>query len=456
MAKEKTVYKCSQCSKTHPRWSGQCESCKEWNTLVETTLQISTSLATSKVAHKAGHFSVQLEKPSQNTNIKKTRISTGLEEFDRVLGGGFFPGSLSLLTGDPGVGKSTICLHVLINIAKNMPEKKIILISGEESVMQISDRIFRICKKIPENLFLISDGIWEHILPLIPKEETGFLLFDSIQTIATLDISSASGSITQSVAIVERIMLLAKEYTIPTLLIGHVTKTGEMAGPQTMAHLVDSVLSLEAEGISEYRMLRSKKNRFGSVSEIGIFEMKEEGITEVKNPSQNFLSGRLENAIGSAIFPSLEGSRSYLMEIQALTKYTSFGYPKRSTSGFDLNRLSIILAVIGRFTEIKLENEDVFVNIAGGLKTSEPACDLAVISAIISSKKKIALDPKCIFLGEVGLSGEIRMISHLEKRINEAKKMGFTKAFIPKGVQENFSIPCIEIRSIQDLEKQIH
>lgn len=458
MAKEKTVYECSSCGKTHLRWSGQCEGCKEWNTLIEKK-EVSVSVSSqSKISHKVKNITSKLTKPESNQTNESQRFSSGISEFDRVLGGGFFPGSISMLTGDPGVGKSTLSLHALLSIAKTMPSKKVILVSGEESAEQISDRIRRISKHIPENLYLLADGIWENILPQIPIEETGFLLFDSIQTIATLEVPSASGSLTQSVAIVERIMMLAKQFMIPCLLIGHVTKTGEMAGPQTMAHLVDTVLHLEAEGYSEYRMLRSKKNRFGTVSEIGIFEMNENGLEEVKNPSAHFLAGRLENAIGSAIFPSVEGSRSYLMEIQALTKYTSFGYPKRSTSGFDNNRLSILLAVLARFTTIKLDSEDVFVNIAGGLKSSEPAADMAVIASIISSKKKVPLHTQYVFLGEVGLSGEVRHVPYIEKRLHEAKKLGFKKAIIPA-----FSCsPALEkimeiqgIKTIGELEKII-
>lgn len=458
MAKEKTLYACTECGKVHSKWSGQCEGCKMWNTLVEHKEIITPAMGQSKIAHRVKNTSSPIMKPSKKNNAPTIRISSGMEEFNRVLGGGFFPGSVSLLTGDPGVGKSTLSLHALISIAKEMPEKKVILISGEESFEQISDRIMRLTKTVPENLFLLCEGIWEKIIPQIPLEETGFLLFDSVQTIATLDLPSASGSLAQSVGIVERMMLLSKENGIPSLLIGHVTKSGEMAGPQAMAHLVDTVLHLESEGYSEYRMLRSRKNRFGSVSEIGIFEMNESGLHEVKNPSAHFLSGRLENAIGSAIFPSIEGSRSYLMEVQALTKYTSFGYPKRSTSGFDNNRLAILLAVIGRFTGVKLDSEDVFVNVAGGLKTSEPAADLAVIASIISSKKKNPLPEKTVFLGEVGLSGEVRHVPYLEKRLMEAKKLGFNNAILPsfsisKEVEE--IMECTGVRTVAELSQKI-
>lgn len=455
MAKEKISYVCRECGKSHHKWSGQCEGCKAWNTLTETVESLVSLPSGSRVAHRVKNITSTLTAPSKNSNTSSVRISSGISEFDRVLGGGFFPGSISLLIGDPGVGKSTLALLALVHIARSMPDKKVILVSGEESAGQISDRLFRMVPTPPANLFLLAEGIWENAVLQIPIPDTGFLLFDSVQTIATLEIPSASGSLAQSVAVVERMMMLSKTNNIPALLIGHVTKTGEMAGPQTMAHLVDTVLHLEAEGYSEYRMLRSKKNRFGAVSEIGIFEMNESGLQEVKNPSQHFLAGRLENAIGSAIFPSVEGSRSYLMEIQALSKYTSFGYPKRSTSGFDANRLAILLAVLGRFTSAKLESEDVFLNIAGGLKASEPAADVAVMAAILSSKKKTPLPSGYVFLGEVGLTGEIRHVPYLEKRLQEAKKLGFRTAVIPAfsmnaAMQKIF--PCIGIKTVTELE----
>lgn len=456
MAKEKTIYTCTFCGKPHLKWSGRCEGCGEWNCLKEEKQIPITSALSPRVANKAKYSGEQLAKfsPAIRSKNKTQRLTTGIKEFDRVLGGGFFPGSIILMTGDPGIGKSTLSLQAAIELAKQHPDKKILLISGEESVEQISDRMFRIEENPPKNLLLLAEGILEHALQSISEQENiGFLLFDSVQTLSSLDINSAPGSITQSVAVTERLMMLAKQKNIPTLLIGHVTKNGEMAGPQTMAHLVDGVLHIEGEKFSEYRILRSRKNRFGSVFEMGVFEMTEIGLSEVKNPSKNFLSGRLKNAEGSSIFTAIEGTRPFLVEIQALSKYSSFGYPKRSTSGFDINRLSILIAVMGKHMGIKLENEDIFVNIAGGLKISEPAADLAVMAALLSSKKKISLPENTIFCGEIGLSGEVRQVANLSRRLEEAEKLGFTKAVIPyQGtVPKNISLECIRIKTVQEL-----
>lgn len=465
MPKEKTQYQCRECGAVSSKWSGQCSACGEWNTLEEyTAIQIDKTTQ-SKLNHKINTSATpkKLSRPVKAVEGTSPRLCSGIGEFDRVLGGGFFPGSLTLLTGDPGIGKSTLSLMAALHLAKNLAGKseknKVVLVSGEESESQISDRLFRLQNECPENLFLLSDGIWESILPTLPLDEIGFLIFDSVQTIATTDIPSASGSMAQTVAITERIMGLAKERGIPTLLIGHVTKTGEMAGPQTLAHLVDTVLHLSGEDFSEYRILKSRKNRFGSVSEMGVFEMKENGLREVKNPSQSFLSGRLNNALGSAIFAGVEGTRPFLIEVQALTKYTSFGYPKRSTSGFDANRLAILIAVLLRFGGIKLDSEDVFVNTVGGLVIKERACDLAVIAALVSSKKKIPLSSDTIFLGEVGLSGEVRNVAHLEKRLQEAERMGFKKAVVPTGsstsVCEASGLEVQKIGTVGDLQVSV-
>jgi DNA repair protein RadA/Sms len=414
----------------------------------------STSAPSARLANKIGteNFSKTLS-PAVKTSQKISRLQSGISEFDRVLGGGFFAGSITLLTGDPGIGKSTLSLHTALKIAENNPEKDVVLISGEESFSQISDRIFRLQKTPPQNLLILSEGILENALSLLEDRNIGFLLFDSIQTLASAEIPSAPGSMAQTTTVTEKIMLHGKEKNIPCLLIGHVTKTGEMAGPQTMAHLVDTVLHLEGEKFSEYRILRSRKNRFGSVFEMGVFEMEESGLKEVKNPSKSFLSGRLKNAMGSVIFTALEGTRPFLVEVQALCKYTSFGYPKRSTSGFDVNRLNILLAVLSRYTNAKLDSEDVFVNIAGGMKVTEPASDLSVLAALISSKKKIIISSDTVFCGEIGLSGEVRQVSHLEKRLKEAEKLGFKKAIIPfAGKDVKTGLQITTIKTVQELE----
>lgn len=459
MAKVKEQYKCTACNHIFLKWAGQCPECAEWNTLEQHIALSMDSTTQKKLHHKVGESSQKKLSSPQKKSDNTVRISSGIGECDRVLGGGFFPGSLTLLAGDPGVGKSTLSLMIAIRLAntlkKNGSSKKVVLISGEESEAQVSDRLFRISSLAPKNLFLLSEGIWESITSVLPLEDVGFLIFDSVQTIATLEVSSSSGSMAQTVAITERIMELSKRNNIPTLLIGHVTKSGEMAGPQTLAHLVDTVLFLSGEENLEYRILKSKKNRFGNVSEMGVFEMKENGLQEVKNPSQSFLSGRLKNALGSAIFAGIEGTRPFLIEIQSLTKHTSFGYPKRSTSGFDANRLAILIAVLSRFGGVQLDSEDVFVNTVGGLVIKERACDLAVISALISSKKKSPLPDKTIFLGEVGLSGEVRNISHIDKRLFEAEKMGFTHAVLPANTPDsqlkNISLHITRARTVKDI-----
>lgn len=460
MAKAKEQYKCTACTHIVSKWAGQCPECGEWNSLEPYTALQMDSATQKKLHHKIGESTPKQLSLPQKQSESITRISSGIGECDRVLGGGFFPGSLTLLTGDPGIGKSTLSLMMAIKLAQTLAQKgsskKVVLISGEESEGQVSDRLFRIAPTAPHNLFLLSEGIWESILPVLPLEDIGFLIFDSVQTIATLEVPSASGSMTQTVAITERIMELAKRNNIPTLLIGHVNKSGEMAGPQTLAHLVDTVLFLSGEETSEYRILKSKKNRFGNVSEMGVFEMKENGLQEVKNPSQSFLSGRLKNALGSAIFAGIEGTRPFLIEIQSLTKHTSFGYPKRSTSGFDANRLAILIAVLARFGGVQLDSEDVFVNTVGGLVLKERGCDLAVISALISSKKKQPLPEKTIFLGEVGLSGEVRNIAHIEKRLFEAEKMGFSHAVLPFNTPDSqlkaTSLHITKVRTVSDIK----
>ncbi len=446
MAKNLTQYLCQECGDVHSKWAGQCPSCKEWNTLKEYKEVKISKKTQEKLGHKIsnggqGELKKKLLSPidiikngSNNTNAENNsiRIQTDISELDRVLGNGFFKGSITLLTGDPGIGKSTLSLQACLAIAHKIPEKKVVIISGEESESQITDRLYRITKNPPKNLFLLSESILETAISSLDLENTGFILFDSVQTLASIEIESLSGSVTQNVAVTERIMLLSKKYNIPTVLIGHVTKTGEMAGPQTMAHLVDTMLHLEGEGGSDFRILKSRKNRFGDVSEIGVFSMYASGMKEVKNPSATFLSGRLPGAIGSAIYVGVEGSRPFLIEIQALNNPTAFGYPKRSNSGFDSNRLEILLAVISRYTSIKLENDDIFINIVGGLKIKERSADLAIVASLLSSKKKKPLSDKTVFFGEIGLSGEIRAVNNIAKRLQEAYKLGFTKAIIPK------------------------
>ena len=426
MAKEKTWYVCRECGNTSPKWMGQCSACKAWNTLEEkTSLPVSAS-----ASGKKGGTVLSFEEHNKKRAHSRVRISAGLKETDRVLGGGFFPDSLTLLVGNPGIGKSTLALQIAISIAKAHPNETVFVFSGEESAFQVCGRGERL-GGLPQNLKVTSAYSIEDVDATTEKYHPFFVVVDSVQTFTAGGIPSAPGSVPQIRAVTETLMHTAKKRNIPVLLIGQVNKGGEMAGPQTLAHLVDTVLSFEGDDGHELRVLRSIKNRFGSTSEVGIFEMKSDGLHEVKNPSAAFLSGRLSGAIGSVIFPSVEGNRPCLVEIQALTATSPFGLPKRSSSGIPLQRLALLLAVLEKHANIKLASFDVFANVIGGLKIEETAADLAIILAAASSRKKKPLPEKMLVIGEVGLSGEVRAVSHLEKRLKEGEKMGFTHAIVP-------------------------
>lgn len=413
--KLKTIYICSKCNQQSSKWSGQCLSCNTWNSLVEEVVNVGK--AAKKVAINLPSKSIQELKGGQ----KKERLKTEIGELDRVLGGGFMSDSLVLMVGNPGIGKSTLTLQICEKMAAL--GRKVLYFSGEESTEQIADRGNRLGLSQPIKLLNINH--LESILATIESEKPGFVVVDSVQVMASEEVASHAGSITQVRYVTEQLMQVAKQTNIPILLIGHVNKEGNLAGPQVLTHLVDTVLFLEGDRFHQFRLLRTTKNRFGAVDEVGVFQMNEKGLQEVKNPSALFLDGRAENPIGSVIVPILEGTRTFLVEIQALTSHTNFGYPKRTASGIDLNRLNIIIAVLERYAKIKLDSSDVYVNVVGGLKLAEPAVDLAVAMAIASSKLKKPLAPDLVVMGEIGLSGEVRMISQSEKRIKEAKKLGF-------------------------------
>jgi len=343
------------------------------------------------------------------------------------MGGGIVPGSLTLLSGEPGIGKSTLTLQIASNIAQT---KNVLIISGEESVEQICARAQRL-KSTPEKLKVLNEHNLENILETIKSENPDFVIIDSIQVISSEDFPSAAGSITQVRYCTERIMELAKTKTISTMLIGHVNKDGNLAGPRVLEHLVDTVLHLEGDRFQNFRVLKTAKNRFGSCSEIGIFDMNENGMHEIKNPSAHLLDGRKENAIGSSINITIEGTRPILIEVQALVSKSNFGYPKRTSNGFDLNRLQILIAVLQKHGNLNLEDQDVFVNVVGGIKLTEPAADLAVLTAIASSLLKKPLPKNSAIFGEVGLSGELRRVTQNEKRVKEAQKMEFSEIISP-------------------------
>lgn len=423
LMKLKTIYICNSCQFESSKWTGQCPQCQTWNSFIEDVINvgkpekgsISKTPRSLKVEAKSP---TSLEFSGQN---KVARLMSGIEEFDRVLGEGITPGSMILLSGEPGIGKSTLTLQIANNLAKNL---KVLLVSGEESVEQIASRAGRL-KLNEKNLLALNEYNLETILETIDKEDPGLIIIDSIQVISSMDFPGSAGSITQVRYCTEKLLEIAKSTNIPIILIGHVTKDGTLAGPKVLEHLVDTVLLFEGDKFQQFRLLRANKNRFGSCSEVGIFEMNENGLVEIKNPSEQFLEGRKENAIGSAITVAMEGTRPFLVEVQALVSTSAFGFPKRTANGFDLNRLQILIAVLEKYARFNLQNQDVFINVVGGIKLNEPASDLAVLMAIASSFLKKPLPSKAAIFGEVGLSGELRKIIHLDKRKKEADKLGF-------------------------------
>jgi DNA repair protein RadA/Sms len=367
--------------------------------------------------------SIEISKVSLEDAFQK-RILTGIDEFDRVLGNGIVHDGILLLSGDPGIGKSTLALQAALMLAgKGM---NVLYVSGEESVSQVSLRARRLFKNgVPPTFSLLSSNHLESIVATIKKAKPQFVVADSVQTFLSEEVSGVSGSIVQTRHIAEAFMYLAKQHQIPVLLIGHVNKDGDLAGPKVLEHLVDTVLYLEGEKYHELRILRAMKNRFGSTTEVGIFSMDEDGLQEVKNPSEVFLRGRKKNVVGSAISVTLEGTRPFVVEVQALTSRADFTYPKRTASGIDLNRLQLLTAVLNKHAKLKLDDQDVYLNIAGGFRVKDPALDLAIAAAIISSRKDISLPEGIGFIGEIGLSGEIRPVSQEERRMKELQKLGF-------------------------------
>lgn len=416
--KLKTVYICQNCSQEAPKWLGQCPNCKNWNCFVEDVINVAGNI--SQAPHK-----ISSKSPIGLclANQEERRIETGILEFDRVVGGGITVGSLNLLSGEPGIGKSTLTLQIANNIAK---KHQVLLISAEESIEQIALRAKRL-GLYEKNLQAVNDYRLESILETLKVHKPEFVIIDSIQVVSSLDIPSAAGSITQVRYCTECLTEYAKTTNTTIVLIGHVTKDGTLAGPRVLEHLVDTVMQLEGDRFHDFRLLKTFKNRFGSTNEVGIFEMHQEGLREVQNPSKQLLEGRKENAIGSAITVTIEGTRPLMVEVQALVSKSPFGYPKRTANGFDLNRLQLLIAVLEKYAKINLQDQDVFVNVVGGIKLTEPACDLAVLMAIASSKLQLAIPQNTVIFGEVGLSGELRKTGHTEKRKQEAEKLGCTQ-----------------------------
>jgi DNA repair protein RadA/Sms len=442
--KNKTLFRCEKCGADFPKWAGQCTACGGWNCLTETAAEISSGKSAA-----AGRV-LNLQKISETKFSNEKRVSSGFAEFDRVLGGGFFANSISLLAGSPGVGKSTLALQAAIKIAA---QKKVLIFSAEESLNQIANRASRISpKNLPENLRIANDFSVENILATAADFRPDFLIVDSVQTFASGEIPSAAGSLPQIRAVCEKLLHFAKTKNCPVILIGHITKSGDFAGPQFLAHLVDAVFYFETEAAHGLRFLRSEKNRFGPAGEIGIFQMESGGLREIADPSEIFLADRLPDAIGSCVFPAVEGGRVFLVELQTLTATTRFGLPKRTASGIPLSRLQILLAVLQNHGKINFENRDAFANAVGGLKIAQPAADLPLILSLISSAKKKPLGEKTFAFGEVGLAGEIRAVIEFEKRIFQAEKLGFEKCFCPPMKKfPKSKIKFIPVRTVGEL-----
>ncbi len=425
MAKIKTQYVCQQCGKTTAKPLGRCPQCGAWASMVEEVVSGSRSQSVRRLKGAARPSSlVEVEERSE------TRVPLGIEEFARVLGGGIVPGSLVLIGGDPGIGKSTLLLQMALQMAR---EESVLYISGEESNHQVKSRAKRILgdAPLPEKLLLYPETDLNLIQETILETRPSLVVIDSIQTISIPEIDSSAGSIVQVRESAARFQDLAKSEDIPIFLVGHVTKEGSIAGPRVLEHIVDTVLYLEGDHYHAFRLLRSVKNRFGATSEVGVFEMLSRGMVEVPNPSERFLAERVVKASGSAIAVVMEGTRPLLVEVQGLTSQTSFGNPRRTANGIDYNRLLLITAVLTRRTGLRLADEDIFVNVVGGLRINEPAADLAVAAALYSSTRDVPMPADIAVIGEIGLSGELRSVSQLETRLKEAAKLGFRRVLIP-------------------------
>ncbi|MDX2444744.1 MAG: DNA repair protein RadA [Bacteroidales bacterium] len=450
MAKTKTVFLCQNCGADSPRWIGHCPACNEWNTYVEEIIQKTDPYSPSSPAIQS--------KPKKLSEIEMSgnnRILTNNIEFNRLLGGGLVPGSLTLLGGEPGIGKSTMALQVALKSNKF----RTLYVSGEESEQQIRLRADRIGGE-NDTCYILCETKLENILNQLEKINPGIVIIDSIQTVFSDRIESSPGSVSQVRESASRLLRFAKETGIPVILIGHITKDGNLAGPKVLEHIVDTVLYFEGDRNHLYRILRANKNRFGSTSELGIFEMSDKGLREVSNPSELLISHFDEDLSGVAISATLDGTRPFLIESQALVSSAVYGTPQRSSTGFDLRRLNMLLAVLEKRAGFKLASKDVFLNIAGGIKVSDPAIDLAVVSAILSSSLDFAVNKKKCFSAEVGLSGEIRPVSRIEQRITEAEKLGFEKIYISKFNQKGLSrkkykIEIVAIEKMENLVKQL-
>ncbi|HFU3799884.1 TPA: DNA repair protein RadA [Streptococcus suis] len=433
IAKKKTTFVCQSCEYHSPKYLGRCPNCGSWSSFVE-------EVEVAEVKNERVSLTGEKTRPmklNEVSSIQVARTKTNMEELNRVLGGGVVPGSLVLIGGDPGIGKSTLLLQVSTQLSTI---GTVLYVSGEESAQQIKLRAERL-GDIDSEFYLYAETNMQSIRTEIEKIKPDFLIIDSIQTIMSPDISSVQGSVSQVREVTNELMQIAKTNNIATFIVGHMTKEGTLAGPRTLEHMVDTVLYFEGERQHTFRILRAVKNRFGSTNEIGIFEMQSQGLVEVLNPSEVFLEERLDGATGSAIVVTMEGTRPILAEVQALVTPTMFGNAKRTTTGLDFNRASLIMAVLEKRAGLLLQNQDAYLKSAGGVKLDEPAIDLAVAVALASSYKDKPTNPQECFIGEIGLTGEIRRVNRIEQRINEAAKLGFTKVYAPKNSLTGIKVP---------------
>ena len=431
MTKSKTQFVCQNCGAVYPKWMGRCENCGEWNTLVEQAVSSGKSVVAKSAS--TGHSLTPQTMKSIESEQMGRRMSTGLGDLDSVLGGGILPGGVLLMAGQPGIGKSTLLLQVAAEIGNTSP---VLYASGEESASQVKLRAERLGANTQEQLHFVASTSADDIAATIRSGAYKLVIIDSIQTLSLDEITSAPGTVSQITNSSNVIIRAAKEAGAAVVLVGHVTKEGSIAGPKVLEHLVDVVLQFEGDRYGGFKIVRAVKNRFGSTNEAAIFEMHEQGLRLVDNPSAALLAER-QNADGSVVMATLEGTRPLLVEIQALVNPTSFGYPKRTASGFDVNRLTLLIAVLERRTKLNLSDKDIYINVVGGLKLNDPAADLAICMAIASAAAGRKLDEKLVVFGEVGLGGEVRSVHSIERRVAEAKKLGFTQAIAPKVGQKN-------------------
>jgi DNA repair protein RadA/Sms len=452
MAKVKSVFVCNECGYESAKWMGKCPACNAWNCFFEEKLSKGTSSGMSAGEKKKSATPLSLNKVSGS---ETTRMSTGFNELDMVLGGGIVIGSLVLLGGEPGIGKSTLILQIC---EKLKTDGKILYISGEESAEQIKLRADRL-KVDRESLLFLGETDIDVIEEAINNTQPKLVIIDSIQTIYSEEITSAPGSVSQVREITARIMKLCKANAITTIIIGHVTKDGNIAGPRVLEHMVDVVLYLEGERYFSYRVLRGVKNRFGSTNEIGMFEMADLGLKEIENPSSVMISEREDNPAGSIVVATIEGTRPLLVEFQALTSQTIFGFPRRTANGLDYNRLTILIAVLEKKAGLNLGNQDVYMNVVNGIKVNEPAIDLGIVLAAASSYRNVPISKDVVAIGEVGLTGEVRNVNLIEKRLKEAEKLGFTTCIIPetnkKYLKEKFNLKIIGVKNVNEAMKGV-